>query len=221
MSAHFQGISSCRLYGILDLGYVARENVVSTARLLTEGPEDKSRVDILQLRAKGSSPDEILAMAREILPVTRDNGVPLIINDHPEIAANIGADGVHVGQDDSSIEATRSIVGKDAIDGKSTHSLEQAILASGENLDYIGFGPLFTTPTKPGRPAIGVDDIAAAHRQLPDSFPVFCIRGIKLENLPAVLGAGARRVVIVSGILQAPDIPPRISRIKALLPARA
>ena len=200
-----------RLYGILDLGYVTAEAAPYTAELLL-----KSGVDILQLRAKGNTPTDVETLGKQLLPLAREAGVPLIINDHPQVAANVGADGVHVGQDDMPVAAARRIIGPNKIVGKSTHSLEQAVAAQAEGADYIGFGPLFATPTKPGRPAIGTGDIAAAHEQV-SGIPIFCIGGVKLENLPGLVEAGARRVVIVSGILQADDPAQYIREVKACL----
>jgi thiamine-phosphate pyrophosphorylase len=102
--------------------------------------------------------------------------------------------------------------------GKSTHSVAQARAAIEQGADYIGFGPLFATPTKPGRPAIGLDDIRSVQESV--SVPVFCIGGIKLENLEQVLDAGARRVVIVSGILAAADIVRYCDHVKSILRCR-
>lgn len=204
-------IADCRLYGILDLGYCDRANLVAMAREMIAGD-----IDIIQLRAKNHTPEDILAMGREILPVTRDAGVPFIINDHPEIAAELESDGVHVGQDDPSMGMVRRIVGDDMLVGRSTHSLAQAHDGAAEEADYIGFGPLFATPTKPDYTPIGTEDIAAVHREYPE-LPIFCIGGVKKENLPEILAAGARRVVIVSGILQAPDVPGYIREVKAAL----
>jgi thiamine-phosphate pyrophosphorylase len=99
--------------------------------------------------------------------------------------------------------------------GKSTHSLEQAVAAQKEDADYIGFGPLFATPTKPDYPPIGLSAIRKVHNAV--RIPVFCIGGIKRENLPSVMAAGAKRVVIVSGILQAPDIANYARACKKLL----
>jgi thiamine-phosphate pyrophosphorylase len=129
--------------------------------------------------------------------------VPLVINDHPQIARNIRTEGVHLGQDDLPIADARRIVGPECAVGKSTHSIDQAIRAFYEGADYIGFGPIFPTPTKPDYPAIGLEDIAAVHEAV--RIPIFCIGGIKLDNLAKVIEAGARRVVIVSGLLQASD----------------
>lgn len=187
-----------RLYGIVDLGYVSPPDLTTvTAALLRGG------VDLLQLRAKGHSPESVETWGAELLRLTRPAGVPLIINDFPDVAARLDADGVHVGQEDDAVAQARSLVGPGKIVGKSTHSLAQATAAIAEGADYIGFGPLFATPTKPGRPAIGLHDVAEVHRLV--TRPIFCIGGIKPENLDTVLSAGARRVVIVSALLQAAD----------------
>lgn len=194
-----KSISEAGLYGILDMGYVAEDGVPAMTLALTE-----AGVDVLQLRAKGADEAAVERLGRVILPITRAAGVPLIINDFPASAARLGAEGVHVGQEDEAVARARAVVGPGKIVGKSTHSLAQAEAAVKEGADYIGFGPLFPTPTKPGRPAIGLDEVAEVHRRV--SLPIFCIGGVKLENLDVVLGAGARRVVIVSGLLQAADV---------------
>lgn len=189
------------LYGIVDLGYVQPGQICAAADAMIRGG-----IRILQLRAKNHTPAEILRMAIDLHQVTSAAGVPLIVNDHIDIALQSGAEGVHVGQDDAPVTQVRALVGENFIVGKSTHSLAQAQKAAAEPVDYIGFGPLFTTPTKPGRPAIGLSDIRAARDTLPANFPIYCIGGIKRENLPEIIAAGARRAVIVSGILQAADI---------------
>jgi thiamine-phosphate pyrophosphorylase len=207
VAADLQG---CRLYGILDLGYVAAADSLHVAReMLTSG------VDILQLRAKTAAAGELLPLAKQLQLLAADAGVPLIINDHPEIARDSGAAGVHVGQDDLSVEEVRQIVGRTCIVGQSTHSLQQAQNATPAGADYIGFGPLFATPTKPEYVPIGLSDIRTAHEKV--QLPIFCIGGIKLANLQQVLAAGAQRVVIVSELLQAPDIPRYIRSVRELL----
>ena len=189
------------LYGILDLGYVAAENAESaTAALLAGG------ADFLQLRAKGHPPAEIEALARRLLPLCRAAGVPFIVNDHPAIAAAVDADGVHLGQDDGPLAPVRALLGPGKLIGRSTHAPDQARAALAEGFDYIGFGPLFPTPTKLGRPGIGLADLAAVQAGVGSRIPVFAIGGIKRANLPKVLAAGARNVVIVSDLLTAPDI---------------
>lgn len=198
-----------RLYGILDLGYVAPLNAVGVAREMIAGG-----VDLLQLRAKRLARPEILELARLLRPITAAAGVPFIINDHPDLAAAVAADGVHLGQEDGPLPEARLGGG---IAGRSTHRLDQARAARAEGADYLGFGPLFATPTKPDYASIGLDDIARVHAEVADR-PIFCIGGIKLENLPRIIEAGARRAVIVSGLLLAADVAGYARKARALLP---
>ena len=188
------------LSGIVDFGYVAEGAMEDCATKLLSGG-----ADILQLRAKGI-PLETVAAARKIIPHCKAAGVPFILNDHPDLAVELGADGVHIGQDDGAIYDVRSRIGADMIIGRSTHSLAQAKQALTDGADYIGFGPLFPTPTKAGRPAIGLGDIAEMEREVGSGIPAFCIGGIKPDNLSEVLAAGARRCVVVSHLLLAADI---------------
>jgi thiamine-phosphate pyrophosphorylase len=147
----------------------------------------------------------VKAWAVDMQAICRERGAIFVLNDYPEMAAEIGADAVHVGQDGGSLADVRKIVGAGVLVGRSTHSLEQAIQAKLEGADYIGFGPLYPTGTKPGRPSIGLSDIAAAQEAAGD-MPLFCIGGINGTTLPQVIQAGARRVVIVSWLLQQADI---------------
>ena len=195
-------IQACRLYGILDLGYISAQAAPGILDRMLQGG-----VDIVQLRAKGCPLEEVAALGRKLRPIAADAGVPFIVNDDPSLAGELGADGAHVGQDDLPVSQARRLAGPGRIIGKSTHSIAQAVAAVStpwEMPDYIGFGPLFATPTKPDYLPIGTEDIRRIHELV--SIPIFCIGGIKLENLAAVLFAGAARVVIVSGILQAADI---------------
>ena len=216
-----QPLAGARLYAILDLGYTAPESLEETVSALVSGG-----ADILQVRAKRHEPGEIERFVRRVLPICREAGVPLIVNDHVEVAAATGAGGVHLGQDDGPLAEARTRLAPGAIVGRSTHSPEQAMRAREEGADYIGFGPLFATPTKPGRPAIGLDGIAGVEQSVGAHIPVFCIGGIKPPapsggdkgNLDQVLAAGARRVVIVSALLQAPDIAAATRTAKAALP---
>ncbi len=175
-------------------------------------------VDILQLRAKQTLAPDLLALAEQIRPLTDAAGVPFIINDYPWLVPRSGADGAHIGQDDGPLAAAREKSGPGKIVGRSTHSLDQALAARDEGADYLGFGPLFATPTKPDYRPIGLDDIARVHTEITDR-PIFCIGGIKLENLPEVIRAGARRVVIVSGLLLADDVTGYARRVSELLHA--
>lgn len=193
-------LSTCRLYGIVDMGYTESDQVEARTHALIDGG-----VRIIQLRAKGVELPLVKNWAVAMQAICRERGAIFVLNDYPEMAAEIGADAVHVGQDGGNLAEVRKVVGPGVLVGRSTHSLEQAIQARQEGADYIGFGPLFPTGTKPGRPSIGLGDIAAA-QEAAGEMPLFCIGGINETTLPEVLQAGARRVVIVSWLLQQPDI---------------
>ncbi|MEO6054464.1 MAG: thiamine phosphate synthase [Chthoniobacterales bacterium] len=204
-------LADCKLYGILDLGYVPLTDVESVARLMLR----PGGVDILQLRAKKLSPDVIETLGRRIHALSSQAGIPLIINDHPEIAGKLCTEGAHIGQDDGPLAEARKKAHSSCWIGRSTHSLDQAVAAMEEGADYIGFGPLFATPTKPDYTAIGLEKIRDLHERI--TLPIFCIGGIKRGNLPAIVAAGAKRVVIVSGILQAENIPQYMEDCRNLL----
>jgi thiamine-phosphate pyrophosphorylase len=195
-----RALRECRLYGIIDLGYISRLRDCNRVaeQMVTGG------VDLIQLRGKGKSIDELINLASEIHEITARSDTPLIVNDHAEIAARVPVEGVHVGQDDDSILVARKKAGRDLIVGKSTHSLAQARTAQGEGADYIGFGPIFATPTKPDYEPIGLGDIRQVHLDV--NVPVFCIGGINIDNLQHVIDAGAKRVVMVSALLEAHSI---------------
>lgn len=171
-----------------------------SAKLLAGG------VDILQLRAKGIALEKVAAVAQKIIPLCKAAWIPFILNDHPDLAVELEADGVHIGQDDGSIYDVRRRIGPDMIIGRSTHSIKQARQALADGADYIGFGPLFPTPTKAGRPAIGLEEVSIMEAEVGQFLPAFCIGGIKLENLHQVMKAGAKRCVIVSQLLTAADV---------------
>ncbi|MGH7983136.1 MAG: thiamine phosphate synthase [Candidatus Udaeobacter sp.] len=194
-----RALSECRLYGIIDLGYVEESDVTHVAEQMVAGC-----VDMIQLRAKGKSLDELAGYAARLHEITARSTTPLIVNDHAEIASRVPVEGAHVGQDDDSIEVARRKAGRAVLIGKSTHSLEQALAAQREGAAYIGFGPIFATPTKPDYAPIGLADIRRVHAEI--SLPVFCIGGINIDNLQSVIDAGAKRVVMVSALLKAHSI---------------
>jgi len=188
-------------YGIVDLGYVEDSRISEVCQALVDGG-----AGVIQLRAKGREKREIANWSKELLPICRSAGVPFIVNDYADVAAEVGADGLHIGQDDGMLSEVRTIVGDEMIVGRSTHSVEQARWALKEGFDYIGFGPLFPTPTKAGRPGIGLENVSIVQKEIGSKIPVFCIGGVKLENLEEVKRAGARRVVVVSDVLQAKEV---------------
>jgi len=189
----------CRLYGIIDLGYIDSGDCNRIAEQMIEGG-----VDLIQLRGKGKTIGELVDLAAALHEITSRSSTPLIVNDYAEIAAKVPIEGVHVGQDDDSIAIAREKAGRRLLVGKSTHSLEQARSAQREGADYIGFGPIFATPTKPDYKAIGLFDIKRVHAEI--DLPIFCIGGINIDNLQQVIDAGANRVVMVSALLKAHSV---------------
>jgi len=159
--------------------------------------------DVVQLRDKQATEQEILQQARMLRELTRRYGVPLIINDYIDIAIEVEADGVHLGQDDLNLEEARRRLGPDRIIGISTHSLEQALAAQAGGADYIGVGPVYPTGTKPGRAAVTTSYVRQAAESV--SIPFVAIGGITLDNVDTVLEAGATRVCAVSAVVGADD----------------
>ncbi|WP_185981732.1 thiamine phosphate synthase [Skermania sp. ID1734] len=171
-------------------------------------------VDIIQLRDKGSAgeqrfgrlevKDELGALA-ELRAATRRHGALLAVNDRADVALAAGADVLHLGQGDLPVHYARQILGPEVVIGRSTHSRGQAGLASiEEGTDYFCTGPVWATPTKPGRSAVGLDLLRSTADSAP-SRPWFAIGGIDQARLPEVIAAGARRIVVVRAITQADD----------------
>ncbi|HUN77778.1 MAG TPA: thiamine phosphate synthase [Solirubrobacteraceae bacterium] len=180
-------------------------------------------VDIVQLREKHLDDTRLTAVAEQAAELCRELGALFVVNDRPAVALASGADGVHLGQDDTPVAEARGLLGADALIGLSTHAPDEIdaaerLAAAGDNLgeiDYIGVGPVHATPTKPGRPATGLSLVrhATAHTTL----PFFAIGGIHAENAASVVDAGARRLAVVRAIGQAAE-PERAAReLRALL----
>ncbi len=197
-------LSDCRLYTFVDTAYLRGRAPELVAQQLCDGGSD-----LIQLRAKNSSPDEIRRMALAILPITQRANVGLVINDHPEIAAEVGAELCHLGQEDF-FDSGKKHAGEVKIQnskfkiGLSTHGPEQAERALAAGPAYIAIGPVYATGTKPAAKPVTLEYVRWAAAQV--SIPWFAIGGINLDNLGDVLAAGARRICVVSAILNAPDV---------------
>ena len=178
----------------------ARLEAGPLARLIPELAS--AGVDIVQLREKELEAGDILRLAEPILEACRGAGIPFILNDRPDLAATLGADGVHVGQNDLSVDSTRALVG-DAIVGLSTHARDEIDAVNDAAPDYIAVGPVFDTPTKPGRPGVGFDLVRYAAERA--TVPWFAIGGIDRATLDDVMEAGATRIVVVRAITEAAD----------------
>jgi len=187
-----------KLYVITDACAPTIESLLNTARLAIRGG-----ASVIQLRDKKSSDPELVKAAKQLLVVTRESGVPLIINDRIEVARLSGAQGVHLGQEDGPLAKAREILGVDAIIGRSTHNPEQALAAVKEGADYIGVGPVFQTPTKPAYLPVGLEFIKFAAKSI--TIPFVAIGGIDSSNIKQVLDAGARRVAVVRAVMASAD----------------
>ena len=176
-------------------------------------------VDIVQLRDKHLSDEALAAVANASRALCERLGVLLIVNDRPQVAREAGADGVHVGQEDMAVSDVRELVGPDMLIGLSTHAPEEVDAVDPAVVDYIGVGPIHETPTKAGRPAVGLDLIryAAAHAPV----PFFAIGGLSAENLEEALDAGATRVCVLRAIADAEDPESAASTIRERIDARA
>jgi thiamine-phosphate pyrophosphorylase len=164
-------------------------------------------VDVIQLRDKAlaQGDDDILMDAAEVFRAAADAaGALFVLNDRPDLVERCGADGVHVGQDDGSVRDARAAVGQERIVGRSTHAPEQGAAADADpDVDYLAVGPVHATPTKPGRPAVGLEYVGWAAEHV--TTPWFAIGGLDAGNVDAVSAQGARRIVVVRAITEAAD----------------
>lgn len=170
-------------------------------------------VDVVQLRDKLATDAELLAAAATARRLCDEAGALLILNDRPDLVRAAGADGCHVGQDDVPVAEARALAGDGAIVGLSTHS--HADIAAAQDADYIGVGPVHTTPTKPGRPAVGLDLVRHAAEQATQ--PFFAIGGIDAANAGAVVQAGASRIAVVRAIADAEDPRAAAAALRAIV----
>ena len=197
-------LADCILYTFVDTAWLKGRAPELIAQQLCDGGSD-----LIQLRAKNSPPDELRRLAERILPVTTRANVGLIINDHPEIARELGAEGCHLGQEDffdaghTQVSAVRG-EGSGVQVGLSTHAPDQAQRALDAGADYIAIGPVYATGTKPTAKPVTLEYVRWAAQRV--TVPWFAIGGIHLGTLDAVLAAGARRICVVSAILEAPDV---------------
>ncbi|MGH9226387.1 MAG: thiamine phosphate synthase [Acidimicrobiales bacterium] len=160
-------------------------------------------VEIVQLRDKLLEAKPLLRRAHLAALVCRDLGVPFILNDRPDLALAVGADGVHLGQDDAPPSLARRILGFSAVVGLSTHAPNELDAAADEPVDYVSAGPVAPTPTKPGRPGTGLDYLAYAASTARQ--PFFVTGGVTPQTVPEMVVAGAQRFVVVRWLTQAPD----------------
>jgi thiamine-phosphate pyrophosphorylase len=197
-------LRDCRLYAFVDTAYGRGRAPEWVAQQLCDGG-----ADLIQLRAKDSSPDEIRRMAEAILPITRRADAGLVINDHWRVAQEVGADFCHLGQEDffgaghTHVSEVRGPKCEMRI-GLSTHAPDQAQRAIAAGAAYVAVGPVYATGTKPKAKPVTLEYVRWAAENV--EIPWFAIGGIDLNNMDAVLAAGARRICVVSAILNADDV---------------
>jgi thiamine-phosphate pyrophosphorylase len=197
-------LADCKLYTFVDTAYLHGRPPELVAQQLCDGGSD-----LIQLRAKNSSPDEIRRMAENILPITERANAGLVINDYDDLARKLNADFCHLGQEDF-FDAGYKNVSELKIQnsklkiGLSTHSPKQAKRALAAGAEYLAVGPVFATGTKPTAKPVTLEYVRWANENI--KIPWFAIGGINLKNLDDVLAAGAKRVCVVSAILNALDV---------------
>lgn len=212
-----KALADCRLYTFVDTAYLAGRPVADLTRQLCEGGSD-----IIQLRAKGAPLDEVRTLAEKILPVAEACGVWFTLNDHPQLALELGAPMCHMGQEDffdAGYRMVDQVTGcpREMKLGLSTHAPEQAERALKTGPDYIAIGPVFATPTKPGREPVTLEYVRWAKRHV--GIPWFAIGGINLDSLDTVLEAGARRICVVSAILNADNVADECGKYRSRIDA--
>ena len=169
-------------------------------------------VDVVQLREKDLDDASRIADAKLMIPICREFGVPFIMNDSPELALTVGADGVHVGQEDESVSRCRELLGPEAIVGLSTHSTKEFDDALDQSATYFSAGPIVATPTKPGRAGTGLQYVVAS--QARSDRPVFVTGGVNVENIAELVAAGLRHFVIVRALTESSEPEAAAKRIR-------
>jgi thiamine-phosphate pyrophosphorylase len=202
-----------QLYVVADPNTVGVRDLVEVVAGAVRGG-----ADVIQLRDKIANTRRLIDEARRLLPITRAAGVPLIINDRVDVAQAVGADGVHLGQDDLPIAKARHMLAEGCFIGQSTHSLDEALSAKRDGADYIGFGPIFQTPTKPDYVSVGTGLISKVIAQA--GIPVVCIGGIDLETVSDVIEAGARCIAVVRAVCSAEDSESATRNLKEIMTAQ-
>ena len=202
-----------RLYPITDARLSGLSHAEQVARLCAGG------ATLVQLREKRLSPREFYREAVEALRVAREAGARLVVNDRADIALAVGADGVHLGQDDLRPDAARALLGEAAVVGFSTHDLKQAAEAARMPVTYVAFGPVFATSSKENPDAVvGLEGVRRAREVVGEKIPLVAIGGITRENARSVLEAGADSVAVISALVSAAGDPSSITdRTRALL----
>jgi thiamine-phosphate pyrophosphorylase len=199
-----------RLYVIVDRAACGRRDILKVANDAVNGG-----ADIIQLRDKNATTLELIKVARQMMIIAHRKHVPLIINDRADVAYAVDADGVHLGQDDLPLKVARAILGRRKTIGISTHNIRQALQAQRDGADYIGVGPVYQTPTKPGYKPAGLKLVGEVAARI--KIPFVAIGGIDPNTVHYALRAGATRVAVVRAVTGARDVKAAARRLKRML----
>jgi len=201
------------LYVITDAKLSRGRSHLEVAQVAIEGG-----ASIIQFREKEMTTRELVETAWRLKELTKEKGVPFIVNDRLDVALAVEADGVHVGQEDMPATLARKLIGPDKILGVSASTVEEALQAEKEGADYVSASPVFTTPTKPDAPPpTGLEGLRAIVKAI--NLPVIAIGGINEENVREVIEAGAHGVAVISAVVSAPDIAAAARRLRETVEA--
>lgn len=201
---------SMLVYAVTDRAWLNRRTLAECVQQAVDGG-----ATFVQLREKDASRDEIIRLANELLPICRKAGVPFVIDDEVEIALEVGADGVHVGQDDMACERARAMLGPEAIVGVSAQTVEQALTAQAAGADYLGVGALIPTPTKPDAVDVTFDELRAICDAV--DIPVVGIGGLNARTVAQLKGSHVDGAAVVSAIFAAEDCKAAARELHALM----
>ena len=201
---------SMLVYAVTDRAWLNGRSLAECVRQAIAGG-----ATFVQLREKDAPKEEILALARELVEICREAGVPFVVDDDVDVALEVGADGVHVGQDDMACENARAILGPDAIIGVSAQTVEQALAAQQAGADYLGVGALIPTPTKPDAVDVTFDELRAICDAV--DIPVVGIGGLNAKTVSHLAGSGVDGAAVVSAIFAADDCEAAAAELSELL----
>ena len=197
------------LYAVSDRAWLGERTLAQCVREVVAGG-----ATFVQLREKNASHDEMVALGRELAAICHEMGVPFVVDDDVEVALEVGADGVHVGQEDMACSAARAALGPDKIVGVSAQTVEQALAAQAEGADYLGVGALIPTATKPDAVDVTLDELRAICEAV--DIPVVGIGGLNVRTIPQLAGSGADGAAVVSALFAADDCEAAARELRAV-----
>ncbi|MBN1493295.1 MAG: thiamine phosphate synthase [Candidatus Omnitrophica bacterium] len=209
MTSRKKRLQSFKLYAVTDLHTYDESYLKKIESVLVGG------ADIIQLRSKRLTDRQFFTLGVKIKKIAQNFNTLFFVNDRPDMCIALDADGIHIGQDDLPVDVVRRLIPRGRLIGKSTHSLEQAVRTMQEDVDYIGFGPIYGTPTKPDYHPVGLQDIKKVIERA--TVPVVCIGGIDKTTIRDVVHAGAQRIAVVRAVFAQEDVEQAARDLKMFL----